>query len=134
MVIRKNARYEPQKRDLWFLCIMKHWVFILNTALGLSICLPVCYCIWGILASTMLNIASCQISAGLKTKPHSWGRVWKEKHNETIRFFSSSQMKYLQWNKVYQGREFNIYSEVQFIAVENVNKISGIKVQHLCLS
>lgn len=31
-------------------------------------------------------------------------------------------MKYLQWNKVYQGRKFNIYSEVQFIVEENGTK------------
>ena len=61
MVIRKNIKdMSHGKSDLWVLHRLKRRVFLFPTVpLGcLSICLPVCYCIRGTLASAMLNNAS----------------------------------------------------------------------------
>lgn len=101
---------------------MKHWVFLFPTVpLGcLSICLPVCYCIRGTLASAMLNNAShlAKSLLALRQSRRSQRRAWIQ---ETM----SRDFSPVKWN---------LNSELQVIREENTETTWNTAVQCWCLS
>lgn len=107
---------------MWVLLIMKHWVFLFPTVpLGcLSICLPVCYCIRGTLASAMLNNAShlAKSLLALRQSRRSQRRAWIQ---ETM----SRDFSPVKWN---------LNSELQVIREENTETTWNTAVQCWCLS
>lgn len=73
-----------ERGDLCVVHIKERWVFVPRGALGLSLCLPVCYCIGATLAAATLNNASL-LANSLLAPRQSRGRL--ESGNNEPSFF-----------------------------------------------